>query len=204
MTMANKLTRRVFLGTAAVSTLAAGLPIAATAAVVVDDAALFAMAGKWRAAMAVYEAAARLHSDAECAYFGAKDALPPLPDPYELDGETRAAVEALPIAALRDKTHPANVAWSAEIAARQALVDQRKAELDSIGAMLGVDAADRKAMAALLRADRIARRIIAMPARTSAGLLLKLRVNEQRAVEPDDLLDALTADLRAMNGEAGA
>jgi hypothetical protein len=38
-----------------------------------------------------------------------------------------------------------------------------------------------KEMEALLRADRISRRIIAMPTRTSAGLLLKLRVNEQRA-----------------------
>jgi len=46
----------------------------------------------------------------------------------------------------------------------------------------------------------VMREILAIPAITAEGLLLKLRVAEAADCEPDDLVPAITADIEAMAG----
>lgn len=158
------------------------------------DAALFAMEDDWKKAMARYRVASKIHDEAERRYFAAKPA-PAQDEP--IPAELQDRINDMRIGDWKNRDHPLNVALSDHLARNEVRRQARKDQLRRIEKETGVRAAERRMNALMEKADRIARKITRTRALTPDGMLVKLRVNKTGALEAEDLLAAITRDLRA-------
>ncbi|RWH93737.1 MAG: hypothetical protein EOQ89_04880 [Mesorhizobium sp.] len=139
--------------------------------------------------------------------------FPPNPPKWEepdMPEDVRLAFQAMTVKDMGTINRPAiYAAWSNEVkeqeAAHEALRVAHRAKVDEIQLKFGVGAAEDAFDASVSALYAVGRRILATPANTLEGLLIKLRVADnldlQHAVENDALV-SIAADIRRWTGEA--
>lgn len=188
----NTISRRAALtGTAAATAALATLPALASD----GDAELFALEPAFNAAMERFQVAMDVRAEAEDRY---SEVRPPMPEEQKMPKDVLDAWEGLTVRqiSLLPDWHPINVWFTEGTDARKAWRD----ECDRLCVDTGLKAAEDAEYACMTEVDDVMREILAIPARTPAGLLLKLRVADAADCEPHDLMPAITADIEAMAG----
>ncbi|RWK81604.1 MAG: hypothetical protein EOR45_31935 [Mesorhizobium sp.] len=206
--------RRLLLGLAAASTAAAALAVAPPAHSAVlgehPDAELFRLEQEMDKASAAMNRALKAcqRIDRKC-----DKLFPPNPPKWEepdMPEDVRVAFQAMTVKDMGTINRPAiYAAWSNEVkeqkAAHEALRVAHCAKVDEIQLKFGVGAAEDAFDASVSALYAVGRRILATPANTLGGLLVKLRVADnldlQHAVENDALV-SIAADIRRWTGEA--
>ncbi|HEV7254080.1 MAG TPA: hypothetical protein VGN97_13425 [Mesorhizobium sp.] len=194
-----KLTRRAAFHPIALMGAAVAAPSVALAVAPAPqpDAELFRLAAEFQKAMQVYEREADATDIIEERYFALR---PEKPERRQLPCEINEAFKALPVGALHNRGNPTLRAMD-EFQRRE---DERQeawaAERERLQAELGLPEAEKRRDALLEAANDICDAILATPAATVAGMLLKLRVNEQAGLEPDYALASVRADMERIAG----
>ena len=206
ITKAEPVSRRRFLRTSAAL---AAVPVAAIPAVAIasegDDAELFALERELDEAVAEYRVASDLHDEAEERLAARWPEWPerlPLPEGFE-DKYQGMTVRDLDLLEQEMPGHPL-VLW----ARRDAVVNGPKwdachAERKRLSKECGVDAAYEAQSAAMDKCWRISSEILAIPASTLAGVLVKVRVREKWLDYDEGAVEvqaSLAADVERMAG----
>jgi hypothetical protein len=123
---------------------------------------------------------------------------PPKPDTDGFPKDLHEAYGRLTVNQLSDPENATIIALHERREEEQLRRAAWKAECDEIIRKSGLREAEAKEQAAMAGAGDVAARILDTPARTPAGLLVKLSIHDHWAFEDWEILKAITADLEAM------
>ncbi|MBZ9981349.1 hypothetical protein LB521_09275 [Mesorhizobium sp. BR-1-1-8] len=205
--------RRLLLGLAAASTAAAAITVApgvhSAEPAAHPDAALFLLDKEMDKATAAMNRAlkAARRIDKKC-----DKLFPPEPPIWEepaMPEDVRTAFNAMTVQDLVDNRAAIYVAWCKEVgeqrAAHKALRAAHRAKVDEIQREFGADTAEDVFNESVSAQYDVGERILATPANTVEGLLVKLRVADDldlhHAAENDALV-SIAADIRRWAGVA--
>lgn len=198
-----RFSRRAILGALAIgSTTAAVLVVAPHADAAGDvDAELFRIEAEVNAAYAIYEDAADKVGEIEERVNRVKQPRPPkLPGTDEIKAAFWDMARGVDPDKIDDSwlAHPAAVAWRENDRQLTERFKAWQAECDEITRKSGLREAEDERDRTMNALNDIAEPLLDMRAQTLAGMLVKLRVHERWTFDEFEILESLTADIKAM------
>lgn len=205
MPILGRFSRRAFLGALTVgSTAAAALVVAPQADAAADvDAELFQIETKFNAAYAIYEDVADKVGEIEERVFRLKPPKPAkLPGTHEIKATFWEMARGIDPNGTDDSwlAHPAAVAWRENDRESRQRLEAWQAECEEIIRKSGLREAEEERDRLMSTAGDIAESLLDKRAQTLAGMLVKLRVHQCWTFDEYEILDTLTADIKAMAG----
>lgn len=190
-----KITRRSTLfGLAATTALA----IASSAAAMPSniDARLLQLEAEFDAAYSTFDAAAdreeEINDLVRCLF-------PPRPEDLPFPPDLMAAYDAMTMAEFRDTEHPVNVGHREHSRRNAGLRSAWEAQREKVRRRFGLPAARAETEAAMNTLTAIAHEAIHTPVSRASDILIKLKINERWDLESDVVLEAITADIKALS-----
>lgn len=195
--MANtKFTRRNALTAIPACGLAAIVPASAQA-FDLQDAELLRLEAEFSAAYDRFDAATHRHSEIESRVYAAK---PPKPAEPPMPKELSDAVVKLSIEQFRDTNNLVCQAMARHREEYRQIFAAWETECATIERDNSLPEAEAEQNRLMFEASDAAEAVLDVPAKTLAGILIKLRVHDRWTFDADDILASITADIEAMAG----
>lgn len=173
------------------------------AAVEQPDAELFQIETKFNSAYAIYEDVADKVGEIEERVFRLKPPKPAkLPGTHEIKATFWEMARGIDPNGTDDSwlAHPAAVAWRENDRESRQRLEAWQAECEEIIRKSGLREAEEERDRLMSTAGDIAESLLDKRAQTLAGMLVKLRVHQCWTFDEYEILDTLTADIKAMAG----